>query len=79
MTTRQPGLDGRHRDVDGKIRFKNGNTLIDTLLDTYGESFAKEYRSDMKLETLLRRAGANSLSDYLKRDYRTPSLKSLTS
>ncbi len=24
---KEPGLDDRHRDADGKIRLKNGNTL----------------------------------------------------
>ena len=63
---KQPGLDGRHRDADGEIRRKNGNTLIGSLRDTYGASFASGVRSNMKLETLLERVGAKSLSDYLK-------------
>jgi hypothetical protein len=67
MMTKQPGLDGHHRDADGQIRHKNGNTRIDTLRGTYGQDFAAGYRGDMKLETLLDRAGATSLSEYLKR------------
>jgi hypothetical protein len=31
----QPGLDGRHRDKDGRIAKKHGNTLISTLWLTY--------------------------------------------
>lgn len=65
---RQPGLDGRHRDANGQIRSKNGNTLVDTLRDTYGDDFAKGRRSDMKLETLLEHTGSSSLSDYLRKD-----------
>jgi len=64
--TKQPGLDERHRDVDGEIRRKNGNTRVDSLRDIYGDNFAKDFRGDMKLETLLERTGASSLSDYLK-------------
>lgn len=64
---RQPGLDGRHRDADGQIRHKNGNTRVDSLRETYGDSFAKGRRGDMKLETLLDREHASSLSEYLKR------------
>jgi hypothetical protein len=64
---RQPGLDGRHRDADGQIRHKNGNTRIDTLRETYGENFARGYRGDMKLDTLLNRESAASLRGYLKR------------
>lgn len=65
---KQPGLDDRNRDDDGEIRRKNGNTQIGTLRDTYGEDFARGYRSDTKLGNLLDREQANSLSDYLKRN-----------
>ena len=65
---KQLGLDGRHRDANGEIRHKNGNTQVDTLRDTYGENFAKGYRGDMKLETLLDRTSSSSLTDYLKKD-----------
>jgi hypothetical protein len=64
---KQPGLDQRHRDIDGEIRRKNGNTLIGTLRKEYGDSFAKGYRSDMKLSTLLDRAGVKSLHNFRKR------------
>jgi hypothetical protein len=63
---KQPGLDGRHRDKDGEIHHKMGNTRIRTLRDTYGEDFAEGHRSDMKLENLLKDTGATSLTDYLK-------------
>jgi hypothetical protein len=65
--TKQTGLDGRSRDANGEIRHKNGNTRIDTLRETYGDNFAKDYRGDMKLETLLERTSSDSLSDYLKK------------
>jgi hypothetical protein len=61
------GLDDRCRDLNGEIRQKNGSTRIDTLRRTYGEDFAAGHRGDMKLDTLLDRAGAKSLTDYLKR------------
>lgn len=64
---KQPGLDHRHRDNDGEIRRKNGNTLIGTLRKSYGDDFAEDFRSDTKLETLLERTKSNSLSDYLSR------------
>ena len=66
--TRQPGLDGRHRDTNGQIRAKNGNTRVDTLRETYGNSFGKGIRGDAKLETLLERTRSNSLSEYLKKE-----------
>jgi hypothetical protein len=60
------GLDDRCRDHNGEIRHKNGNTRVDTLRETYGQTFAERYRGDMKLETLLERTHSKSLSDYLK-------------
>ncbi len=53
----QHRLDGRHRDANGEIRRKNGNTEIGTLREIYGEDFAAGRRSDMKLETLLAETG----------------------
>jgi hypothetical protein len=61
------GLDDRCRDLNGEIRQKNGSTRIDTLRRTYGEDFAAGHRGDMRLDTLLDRAGAKSLTEYLKR------------
>lgn len=66
MTTKQPGLDGRHRDANGQIHHKMGNTQIGSLRETYGEAFAAGRRSDMKLENLLKETGAKSLSDFRK-------------
>jgi hypothetical protein len=63
---KEPGLDGRHRDQNGRISEKHGNTRVDTLRETYGDDFAKGTRGDAKLSTVLDRAGANSLSEYLK-------------
>jgi hypothetical protein len=63
---KQPGLDGRHRDKDGEIHHKMGNTRIGTIRDTYGDDFAKGRRSDMKLENLLKGTGAKSLTDFRK-------------
>jgi hypothetical protein len=61
------GLDDRCRDLNGEIRRKNGSTRVDTLRQTYGEDFASGVRGDMKLDNLLERAGAESLSELLKR------------
>jgi hypothetical protein len=64
---KQPGLDGRHRDQGGEIRRKNTNTLVRTCRKEYGDDFAKGYRSDAQLGTVLRKEGVDSLSDLLKR------------
>ncbi|MES2292996.1 MAG: hypothetical protein V4527_06850 [Pseudomonadota bacterium] len=61
-----PGLDDRCRDNNGEIRHKNGATKVGTLRAIYGDDFAAGHRSDMKLDTLLDRTGAASLSQLLK-------------
>ena len=64
---KQPGLDGRHRNDDGTTRAKRGDTQVGTLRRTYGEDFAAGHRSDMHLDTLLKREGVDSLNDYLEK------------
>lgn len=64
---KEPGLDSRERDEDGRIRQKNGAVLIGTLRETYGQDFAAGHRSDKKLDTLLQEENAASLSEYLRR------------
>jgi hypothetical protein len=61
------GLDERHRDRDGEIRRKQGNTRVATLRETYGLDFAPDFRSDAKLETVLEETRCESLSEYLRR------------
>ena len=64
---KQPGLDKRHRDKTGEISRKKSNTLVRTLRKEYGEDFAKGYRADTKLGTLLKKERVESLHDLLKR------------
>jgi hypothetical protein len=67
MATKKIGLDRRVRDKSGAIDKKHGNTLVGTLRETYGPSFAKGRRADLKLENLLKDAKCESLSEYLKK------------
>ena len=60
---KQPGLDHRHRDRDGEIRRKNSNTLVGTLRKEFGDGFAKGYRADTKLGTVLKKEGKESLHE----------------
>ena len=60
------GVDNRCRDLDGEIRKKRGDTLVGTLRKTYGPTFAPGIRSDMRLDTLRKRTGSESLSKLLK-------------
>jgi hypothetical protein len=61
------GLDSRQRDGDGEIRHKRSDTLVGTLRKTYGDDFASGYRSDAKLRTVLKKEGADTLDQLLKR------------
>ena len=47
------GLDNRHRNKDGEISHKHGNTLIRTLRKVYGQSFAAGYPETEKLSEVL--------------------------
>jgi hypothetical protein len=62
MVHTQPGLDHRHRDANGEISRKHGNTLISTLRQTYGPNFAPGQPGHMKLSQLLHVMDEPSLS-----------------
>jgi hypothetical protein len=62
----QPGLDARHRDKDGEISRKHGNTLIGTLRKTYGSNFARGQPDHVKLGDVLHRLDEPSLHQLIK-------------
>jgi hypothetical protein len=51
------GLDGRHRDANGQISEKHGNTLVRTIRAEYGENKIPGFRSDAKLSTVRAETG----------------------
>lgn len=55
-------IDARHRDKNGEIGRKHGNTLIRTLRKTYGPHFAEGCRDDEKLSDVLHKMDESSLS-----------------
>jgi hypothetical protein len=63
-------LDNRHRNKDGEISGKHGNTLIGTLRKVYGQGFAAGYPETEKLSEVLSRLNETSLSQ-LRRDHET--------
>jgi hypothetical protein len=63
---KEPGLDNRHRDKDGEISKKHGNTLVRTLRKTYGPDFAKGSNETAKLSDVLRTLDEPSLSKLVK-------------
>jgi hypothetical protein len=66
MDPTQPGLAARHRDKDGTISKKHGNTLISTLREIYGDHFAKGQPDSAKLSSVLHRLDEASLSKLAK-------------
>jgi hypothetical protein len=68
------GLDNRHRNHDGEISHKRGNTLIGTLRKIYGQSFAAGYPASEKLSEILLELNETSLSQ-LRRDHETGHLE----
>lgn len=58
-------IDARHRNKDGEIARKVGNTLIGTLRKTYGSQFAEGCRNDERLSDVLYRMDEPSLSTVL--------------
>jgi hypothetical protein len=67
-------LDNRHRNKDGEISGKHGNTLIRTLRKIYGLSFAAGYPETEKLSEVLHKLNETSLSQ-LRRDHGTGHLE----
>ena len=63
------GLDGRHRDKDGRIDEKRGDTLVRTLRKEYGEDFLSGKRSDTKLSTIREQTG-KSLTELVREHQR---------
>jgi hypothetical protein len=64
------GLDNRHRNKDGEISEKHGDTLIRTLRKIYGQNFAAGYPDMHKLSEVLLQLNETSLSQ-LRRDHET--------
>jgi hypothetical protein len=67
---KETGLDNRHRDQDGTISKKHGNTLVGTLRKVYGQSFAAGHPATAKLSDVLLQLNETSLSQ-LRRDHQT--------
>ena len=62
----QPGLDNRHRDKNGEISKKHGNTLIRTLRRHYGAAFAPGFGDAQTLSDVLATLDAQSLSQIVR-------------
>jgi hypothetical protein len=63
---KEPGLDNRHRDKNGEISRKHGNTLIGTLRKHYGAGFAAGFKDSDKLSDVLAKMDEPSLSKLIR-------------
>ena len=61
-------IDDRHRDKNGEISRKHGNTLVGTLRGIYGETFAAGESGSAKLSAVLDKLHETSLTQ-LARDH----------
>jgi hypothetical protein len=61
----QPGLDQRHRDKNGEIGKKHGNTLVRTLRKIYGTTFAAGQPETAKLSDVLQQLNDTSLGQLI--------------
>ena len=68
------GLDNRHRNKDGEISGKRGNTPVRTLRKIYGQGFAAGYPETAQLSEVMLQLNETSLSQ-LRRDHETHHLK----
>jgi len=59
---KEPGLNNRHRDKNGQISRKHGNTLVGTLRKIYGPGFATKFKDSDKLSDVLHKLDDASLS-----------------
>ena len=59
---KEPGLYGRHRDKNGEISKKHGNTLVSTLRKIYGSTFAAGQPCTATLSDVLADLNETSLS-----------------
>jgi hypothetical protein len=65
----EPGLDSRHRDENGRIDAKRGDTKVKTLREIYGEDFLPNFRSDARLDTVREKLGEESLTKLVKESH----------
>ncbi len=73
---KEPGLDDRHRDKDGEISRKHGNTLVKTLRKIYGQGFASGFSETAKLSEVLAREPSHASLSQLRTDHVDRSLES---
>ena len=63
---KQPGLHDRHRDKNGEISRKHGDTLLGTLRMTYGKRFAEGCADSEKLSDVLHKMDEPSLTKLIQ-------------
>jgi hypothetical protein len=59
-------IDDRHRDKNGEISRKHGNTLVSTLRKIYGPTFAAGEADSAKLQDVLAKLHETSLTQLVE-------------
>jgi len=72
----KPELDHRHRDKDGEISKKHGNTLVGTLRKVYGPHFASGFADTDKLSDVLKKQPEHTTLSQLRHDHGGGALES---
>jgi hypothetical protein len=62
----RPEAESRHRDKNGEISKKHGNTLMSTLRKSYGADFAKGCADNERLSDVLHKLDEPSLSKLIR-------------
>lgn len=70
---KEPGLDHRHRDKNGEIARRYGNTLVGALRRYYGPGFAADFKDTDTLAHVLAKLDEPSLAKLVK-DHQTENL-----
>jgi hypothetical protein len=58
-------IDDRHRDKNGELSRKHGNTLVSTLRKIYGDTFAAGESESAKLSDVLNKLHETSLTQII--------------
>jgi hypothetical protein len=66
---KEPGLDTRHREKNGEISRKHGQTLVGTLRKHYGAAFAPHFKDTDTLSDVLGNPDEPSLTKLFKDRY----------
>jgi hypothetical protein len=75
---RDTGVGSLPKASASSFASRHSNATVATLRKVYGSDFAKGFRSDVKLSSILSSTGAESLAEYLEHSERAKALSKST-